>query len=451
MNPEIFREYDIRGIADRELTDDVVQKIAKAFATYLKKAPVVVGGDIRLSTERIKKTLISALRGSGISVIDIGTVPTPVFYFYLHTENVAGGIQITASHNPPEYNGFKLCKGKDAIYGEEIQKIRLTAERSDFIEGSGNILQTDAIPAYIAKLKEIVRLGPRRLKVAVDCGNGCAGLVVPQILSQLGCDVIELFSEPDGRFPNHFPDPTIPENLEELVSKVRETEADVGIGFDGDVDRIGVVDDRGNILWGDRLMVLFFREILPKHPKAPCIIEVKCSKVLFQEAERLGGEPFFYKTGHSLIKAKMKEVGALFAGEMSGHMFFADEYYGFDDAIYAALRLLRILSATEKSLSELLSNIPVYPITPELRLDCPDDKKDEVVKEISEHFKKRYECIDVDGVRVLFPDGWALIRKSNTSPKIIVRFEAETEERLSEIKSLIFDKLSEHPEVKIDG
>jgi len=448
VNPEIFREYDIRGVADSDLSSSCVFKIGYAFAEYIKESPIVISGDIRLSTERIRRELISSILNSGIDVIDLGVLPTPIFYFFLHQNKIPGGIQITASHNPKEYNGFKLCRGKDSLFGEEIKRIGRIAKRGKFIKKPGGKYSFfDVVPSYIKTIKEKIKLGKRPLKVVIDCGNGCAGIVAPRLLKEFGLDVIALFEKPDGNFPVHLPDPIVPENLTYLIDVVKKEGADLGIGYDGDCDRIGVVDEKGNIIFGDSLMILFLREILPKYPGAAIPIEVKCSKVLFDEAKKLGGNPFFYKTGHSLIKAKMKEINAPFAGEMSGHLFFADEYFGFDDGIYASLRLLRLLSNTDKALSDLFKDIPKYPITPEIKITCPDNKKRAVISDISRYFKKVYPCIDVDGVRVLFEGGWALIRKSNTTPKIILRFEAETEERLKEIKEIVFKKLYEYPEI----
>lgn len=454
MNPEIFREYDIRGIADSELSSDVVRKIGSAFAGYIKKGPIAISGDIRISTERIRADLISSILDCRIDVIDLGVLPTSLFYFFVHQNNTPGGIQITASHNPKEYNGFKLCRGKDTLFGEEIREIGKIAEgkskvKSQKLKVRGKISLFDVIPSYIKTIKEKIKFGKRRLKVVIDCGNGCAGMIAPKLLKDMGLEVIALFPEPDGNFPNHLADPVSPENLTYLIARVKKEGADLGIGYDGDVDRIGAVDEKGNIIFGDGLMVLFLREILPKYPNAPIPIEVKCSKILFDEVKRLGGNPFFYKTGHSLIKAKMKEINTPFAGEMSGHLFFADEYFGFDDGIYASLRLLRILSNTDKTLSELLKDLPKYPISPEIKITCPDNKKEGVVADISKYFKERYECIDIDGVRIIFEDGWALIRKSNTSPKIIIRFEARTEDRFNEIRNIVFKKLSEYPDIKI--
>lgn len=446
IKPTIFREYDIRGIAEEELTKEFAYNLGKACVQYIGGRRWIVGGDNRLSTEEFRVALIEGITDTGRDVINIGIVPTPLFYFALHHLGADGGVQITASHNPPQYNGFKVCKGKDALYGSYIQKIREIMEEGVYPKAKkkGNVEEFDIVPIYKEMIKERIKLSSS-LKVVVDAGNGCAGAIVPSLLEELGCKVVPLYCELDGRFPHHFPDPTVIEYMQDLRELVKKEGADIGFGFDGDVDRLGVVDENGEIIWGDRIMVLFYREVLKKYPGAPCLIEVKCSQTLYDDVLQHGGVPQFYKTGHSLIKAKMKEIGAPFAGEMSGHMFFADEYFGFDDAIYAACRLLRILSKEGKSLSKLLEDLPQYPSTPEIRVDCPDEKKEKVVEEISSYFKQRYNCVDVDGVRVLFEDGWALVRKSNTSPKLILRFEAKTPEALNSIKSIIVEKLKEYP------
>jgi len=438
VNPTIFREYDIRGLANEDLTSGVVDKIARAFATYLSTHAgqrVIVGQDNRVSSPRIRQAGITGLINSGCQVIDIGTVVTPAFYFACMHYHADGGVMVTASHNPPEFNGFKLMHGSGTLYGDAISQIRELALREEFAKGNGSVQTQDIVPIYQTMLREKIRLGPHRLRVIVDCGNGTAGLIAPAVLEDLGCDVTCLYCDSDPRFPHHHPDPVRPENLRDLIATVQRAHADVGIGFDGDGDRLGVVNDRGEIIWGDILMILFWREILPKYPGAIGIVEVKCSQALYEEIARLGGKPMFYKTGHSLIKAKMREVGAVFTGEMSGHMFFADEYYGFDDAIYAAARLLRILSQTETRLSSLLADVPRYYATPEIRVECPDALKFKVVRDATEDFKRKYEVVDVDGARVLFPEGWGLIRASNTQPALVIRAEAKTPNGLHRIRN----------------
>ncbi len=450
INPAIFREYDIRGVIGEDITPAVARSIARAYAVYLAKdgvREVIVGQDNRASSPSIRDAVVEALASSGCHVVDIGTLITPIFYFARVHYGIDGGIMITASHNPPEFNGFKLAHGFGTIYGEEIQHIRTLGERGEFPSGSGNVEQRDIGPAYLAMLRGKIRLGPQRLRVVVDCGNGTASLIAPEALRQLGAEVIPLYCESDPRFPHHHPDPVQAENLRDLITAVKREQADVGIGLDGDGDRIGVVDDAGQIIWGDILMILFWREILPRYPGSVGIVEVKCSQALYEEIERLGGRPMFYRTGHSLIKAKMKEIGAVFTGELSGHMFFADEYYGYDDAVYAAARLLRILSHADQPLSRLLADMPRYHSTPEVRVDCPDEVKFEVVRRATEEFSRRYTVIDIDGARVLFPEGWGLIRASNTQPALVLRAEARTPEALARIQTLIGAELRRFPHV----
>jgi phosphomannomutase/phosphoglucomutase len=462
INPTIFREYDIRGIVGFDLTADVAEAIARAYAVYLQRVsspspaaaksgqvalPVIVGCDNRESSPWIREAVVRGLVASGCRVADIGTVITPTFYFSRVHYGIDGGVMITASHNPPEFNGFKLAHGFGTIYGEEIQDIRRLADHGDQVTGSGSVERRDVAPLYRAMLQEKIRLGSRRLRVVLDCGNGTAGLVAPQVLEGWGAEVVCLYCDSDPRFPHHHPDPVQPANLTDLIATVRRTGADIGIGLDGDGDRIGVVDERGGIIWGDTLMILFWREILPAHPGTVGIVEVKCSQALYEEIERLGGRPMFYKTGHSLIKAKMKELGAVFTGEMSGHMFFADEYYGYDDAVYAAGRLLRILTKTNKKLSDLLADVPKYHVTPEVRVDCPDEAKFGIVGKITAEFKRRFEVVDIDGARVLFGDGWGLIRASNTQPALVLRAEAKTPEALLRIKGVLESELKKFPEV----
>jgi phosphomannomutase/phosphoglucomutase len=446
VNPAIFREYDIRGVVGQDLNPDVAEAIARAYAAWLTRRStptrqVVVGQDNRASSPAIAGAAIAGLRDSGFDVVDTGTVITPVFYFARVHFRIDGGVMVTASHNPSQFNGFKLAHGFGTLYGEQIQEVRRLVDDREGSGPPGTLERRDAITPYLAMLREKIRLGPRRLRVVVDCGNGTAGLIAPQALADLGCEVVPLYAESDPSFPHHHPDPTQPENLRDLIATVRRERADVGIGLDGDGDRIGVVDERGEIIWGDTLMILFWREILPKYPGTVGIVEVKCSQALYDEIARLGGRPIFYRTGHSLIKAKMKEVGAVFTGEMSGHMFFADEYFGYDDAVYAAARLLRILSHAGRPLSALLADVPRYHSTPEIRVDCPDEIKFDVVRRLSEAFKQSYNVIDIDGARVVFEDGWGLIRASNTQPALVLRAEAKTPEGLARIKQVLADAL----------
>ncbi len=461
FNPEIFREYDIRGIADRDLTDPVVEMLGRAFAEYLRPKGVsraTIGWDARLSSPRLRDAMARGLSGSGIEVVDLGLCPTPALYFSLHHLAPGAGVMITGSHNPAEFNGFKLCVGKETIYGDEIQKLRRTMEgiqgREDGRQSADNpakISRHPILPDYSAVLKD--RFPEHRdvaLTVVLDSGNGTAGPVAPMVLRALGCEVIELYSEPDGRFPNHHPDPTIPKNLSALIGAVRERRADLGIAFDGDADRIGVVDERGTVLWGDQLMVLFSRDILRERKGATFVSEVKCSQTMYDDIRSHGGNAVMWKTGHSLIKAKMKETGAALAGEMSGHIFFADRYFGYDDAIYAACRVVELLrkartaAGTHLPLSALLADIPRTHSTPEIRFDCPDAVKFRVVERMQDLYRNTgthalplREVITIDGVRAVFADGWGLIRASNTQPVLVMRFEANTEPSLAAIRELM--------------
>lgn len=445
VNPQIFREYDIRGIADKDLTDEAVIEIAHAYGTYLRergKRTASLGRDCRLSSPRVSDAFIEGLLSTGIDVTDIGVVTSPIFYFSIVHLKLDGGAMITASHNPPEFNGCKVCWGKDTLYGEEIQLIRKMAEKGKYATGNGELKKFDVVGPYIKFMKDNFKF-KRKLKVAVDAGNGTAGPIAPQILRNSGCEVIELYCDMDGRFPNHIADPTVPKNMVKLIETVKREHCDVGIGYDGDADRIGVVDDKGNLIYGDRLLILYAREVLERKPGAKIIGEVKSSQYLYRDIKEHGGVPIMWKTGHSLIKAKMREEKAEIAGEMSGHMFFSDGYFGFDDAIYASMRLLAILDKTGKSVSELLSTVPTTYVTPEIRIACPDDKKFEVVEQATKYFKQHYEVIDIDGARVVFPDGWGLVRASNTQPALVMRVEADTPERVEEIKKLIESKVAE--------
>ena len=433
----IFREYDIRGIAAQELTSETVRLIGRAYGSYLTDLgifEVTVGGDARHSTPRIKEAAIAGLMEAGVSVIDIGLVSSPCFYWSLYHFGVDGGIMITGSHNPKEFNGLKLALGKMTLWGDEIQEIyRIIAEnRFSETEHRGNLRFEEINSQYIDMLVSKIALGPKKLKVVLDSGNGTGGLYGPEMVRRIGCEVVELFSEPDGDFPNHHPDPTKREYLTQLIDTVIKEKADLGIGFDGDSDRIGVVDNRGEVLWGDQLMLIYWKEILPKHPGAKVIVEVKSSMILPEETEKLGGKPIWWKSGHSLIKAKMKDEEALFSGEVSGHMFFADEFFGFDDAFYAAGRLLRILSNSDKKLSDMLAEIPAYPSTTETRFDCPDEIKFQVVERVRENAKDQ-KTITVDGVRILYPEGWGLLRASNTQPVLVARCEGRTQPDLEHI------------------
>lgn len=443
----IFRQYDIRGIVGQDLGDKQVDSISRAFASYALEhgqTQILLGYDNRHSSPHFRDIAVRALMESGLKVIDLGMVITPVFYFACHHLNIPAGMMITASHNPSEYNGFKLLLGESTIYGDQIQEIKRIAEAGSFQRRAGGfIVSCDIKQAYHDMILEKINMGPRKIRVVVDCGNGTASLFAPQILRDLGCEVLELYCDSDPDYPNHHPDPVNPNNMTDLVQMVLDCQADLGIGFDGDGDRLGVVDAYGNMIWGDMLMILFWRQLLPRYPGTQAIVEVKCSQSLIDEIIRLGGKPILYKTGHSLIKAKMKEMNAIFTGEMSGHMFFADEYYGYDDAIYAAARLLSLLSHQDKSLAELLEDVPRYYSTPEIRLPSSDADKFHQVELVIQHFEPLYEIIKVDGARILFPQGWGLVRASNTGPELIVRCEGSTPQALEEIKTELFAYLQE--------
>ncbi|RLB17684.1 MAG: phosphomannomutase [Deltaproteobacteria bacterium] len=447
MKAHVFREYDIRGIYPEELNEETVFELGQAIGTFYQDRgaqKVSLGRDCRLSSPVLFEALRKGLLSTGLNIVGVNMVPTPVLYFSLHYLDVGGGIQITGSHNPPDFNGFKVCLGHDSVYGRDIQEIRKMQQAREFHSGEGAYEEADVVGPYMEYLAGRLKSGPVRRKVVVDAGNGAAGHIAPEIYHRMGFDVIPLFCEPDGHFPNHHPDPTIPENLVDLREKVFETNADLGIAFDGDADRIGVIDRKGEIIWGDRLMILFSRDLLERHPGGKVIGEVKCSQVLFDDIEKHGGKAIMWKAGHSLIKAKMKEENALLAGEMSGHLFFAEDYYGYDDAVYAGARLLEILSRKEGPLDALLADIPETFSTPEIRMECPEEKKFDVVKNLAEYFKQGYKVIDVDGARVLFDGGWGLIRASNTQPVLVLRFEANSEKKLEEIRQIFMKKLGEY-------
>jgi phosphomannomutase / phosphoglucomutase len=445
MNGQIFREYDIRGTVDPDLTDEVVTDIGRAFATYVQergKKTISVARDCRLSSEHLRDRLVAGMLEGGLNIIDLGLIPTGLFYFSLFNLDIDGGVMITGSHNPGDQNGFKVAFDKATIFGDEIQYLRTIIEQERFYRGEGSYkAYKHLVEDYYRFLRTNVKL-TRKFNVVIDAGNGTAGMIATPILREMGQQVTELFCEMDGHFPNHHPDPTVEKNLEVLRKTVVEGAADVGIGYDGDGDRIGVIDNEGNIIWGDYLMIILARDILKDHKGAHFVSEVKCSTNLFDEVARSGGIPVMWKAGHSLIKRKMRETGAVLGGEMSGHMFFADKFFGYDDAIYATLRLLEIMGKNERPLSEYLKDLPKMYSTPEIRIDCPDAVKFDVVKMLTEYYRERFKVIDIDGVRVVLDDGWGLVRPSNTGPILVLRFEAKTEEALGKIQNMVTRDLS---------
>jgi len=448
INPQIFREYDIRGIAGTDLSEEVLEKLGKAYGTYIKDygaATISIGRDCRLSSPAYAKAFSRGVSSTGVNVIDIGMVTTPMLYFSLYNLDVGGGVMITASHNPGEYNGIKLSRGRESVFGSEIQKIREIAESGDFATGKGSLSEMDIEDDYVTFLKDNIDIKPG-IRLGVDYGNGMVGIIGPRVFREFGCDVTELYVSPDGTFPNHHPDPTVEENLSELIETVKSGGLQLGIGFDGDGDRIGVVDEHGDIIWGDMLVLIYARDVLSRKPGSRIIGDVKCSNRLFDGIGDVGGNPLMWKTGHSLIKDKMRKEEAALAGEMSGHIFFADKFFGYDDALYAALRLLEIISKTGKSISSLLEGVPPAISTPEIRVDVPEEEKFKLVEMVERELRKDHKVVDTDGVRIEFPDGWGLIRASNTQPSLVLRFEAQTEERLAEIRSIIENKLNEAKE-----
>ena len=452
INPNIFRMYDIRGIADEDLNDAAVEQIGKAYGTVMVRAgykQVVSGRDVRLSSPRIQKAVIKGLLSTGLNVIDVGVLPTPVLYFSIVDLKADGGVMVTGSHNPIEYNGIKMNEGLLSMYGDAILQLKSLIDKQDFESGSGNLTQQEVVPDYIRMLNDRIQI-QKPFKIVIDAGNATAGPIAPGVFKTLGCDVTCLYCEPDGRFPNHLPDPTVLKYTKDLRQKVVDLGADFGLGYDGDADRVGVVDEKGRVVFADQVLALLAKDVLPRHPGGTILYDVKCSQMLPESVVKDGGSPMIWKTGHSLIKQKMKETGAPLGGEMSGHIFFKDGYFGFDDGIYVSLRLVQFLSTQDKTLGQLVDTLPKYVSTPEIRITCPDEDKFQVVEQLTKDFKKDYEVVDVDGARVQFGDGWGLVRVSNTQPILVLRFEARTEARLNEIIALFKQKLSAFPTVHVD-
>ncbi len=442
MNEHIFREYDIRGVVERDLTGDVPVAIGRAYGSEVRAEPgterqrrVVVGHDNRPSSPALAAGVIAGIRAAGVDVIDVGTVPTPVLYYATVHYGADGGLQVTGSHNPPEYNGFKMTCGARTLYGDDIQRMRRRIEAEDFASGEGVRERWEPLDDYIADVIGRFDLA-RPMKVVVDCGNGTGSLVAMALLEGIGASVTPLYCDSDGTFPNHHPDPTVDANLVDLVRTVRAEGADLGVAFDGDADRIGAVDENGDVVRGDLLLLLLGLDILERRgPGQKMVFDVKCSQAVPEVFSAAGGEPILWKTGHSLIKKKMKEVGAPIAGELSGHICIADDFYGFDDAPYAACRLIDLLARAERPFSALVDRFPHYVSTPEIRVEVDEERKWSIVERAAEAFRRDHDVIDVDGARVLFDGGWGLLRASNTQPVLVLRFEARDEERLAAIRA----------------
>jgi phosphomannomutase/phosphoglucomutase len=447
INPSSFRQYDIRGIAETDLNSEGVKLIAKAYGALMKRdgaKTVSLGRDMRVSSVRIQGAFEAGLLEAGLNVIDVGMVATPMLYFSIAKWKLDGGVMITGSHNPPEYNGLKLCHKDGSVWGEQIQEMKDMILAGEFEVSSGSVEKKSIADEYVDYLKEQFKFA-RGMKIVCDSGNGMGGLLSPKVFRELGCEVIELFSEPDGTFPNHHPDPSQPKYLTDCIAAVKKEGADLGFAFDGDADRVGVIDEKGEMIFPDQLLILYARKILKDTPGATFIADVKCSKTLYDDIKKHGGNPIMWKTGHAIIKAKIKETGAALAGELSGHMFFNDRYFGFDDALYAACRTLEVLDeAPDKVFSDLLSDVPKMCSTPELHIDTTDEKKFEIIEQASEYFKGKFDDVcDIDGFRINFEDGWGLARASNTQPVLVLRFEAKTEARVKEIQNLIESKINE--------
>jgi len=452
LSKVMFRAYDIRGKVDEELTPEAAEIIGKAFGTYIqaKDGPrLAVGYDNRTSSPCLHHAFIEGARSTGCGVTDIGLATSPMLYFAVHRLGADGGVNITGSHNPVEYNGIKMTgRAARAIAEDEIQQIWRIADSGEFAHGKGELERRSVVDDYVAALVERGNL-QRRLKICVDCGNGTASPFAPQVLRRIGCEVVELYCVSDGTFPHHLPDPEVEDTLRDLQELVLKEKADLGVAFDGDCDRVGIIDEQAKRHEADELMILLARDFLRKHPGERVMMDVKSSQTLIDDIKAHGGEPVMYKTGHSLIKRKMKEDGILMAGEVSGHMFFADEYYGFDDGLYSAVRFLSVISHDNRPLSQMWDGVPQTYHTPELKAPTPETDKFRVVQEVKEYFAQHYPVVEIDGVRISFPEGWALVRASNTNPYLTLRFEAKTPEGLAKEKEVVYKKLSEYPSVKL--
>ncbi len=451
VNKYIFREYDIRGKVVDDFPPQVVNQLGKGFGTFVKRSgfqEIALSGDIRLTTPKLMEEFKNGVLSTGVDVINLGILPTPANYYSMFKLEVGGAVQITGSHNPPEFNGFKMSLDRKAVYGKDIQTLRKYIDNNDFDIGNGNEIKYDIKSDYKSMIIDKINI-ERTMKVVMDCGNAAGAINAPDIFRNLNIDLTELYCDPDGTFPNHHPDPTVKENLKDLIDIMKSGNHDIGIAFDGDADRVGVVDETGDIIWADQLMALFLPEVIQNNDEI--LFDVKCSQALEDMIIRYGGKPVMWKTGHSLIKQKMNELGCKLGGEMSGHIFFADDYYGYDDAIYVAARIVQTLSRSDKKLSELKAELPIYHSTPEMRMACEsDEEKFRIANEAIKFFQDNYDCITVDGVRIKFGDGWGLVRSSNTQPVIVCRFEANTLERMEEIKELVLNKINTIGDVQLD-
>ena len=451
VNKYIFREYDIRGKVVDDFPPHVVTLLGRGFGTFVKRngfREIALSGDIRLTTPDLMEQFKEGVLATGTDVINLGLLPTPTNYYSMFKLGVGGAVQITGSHNPPEFNGFKMSLDRKAVYGDSIQTLRKYIEDNDFETGVGSEIKHNIGSDYKKMIVEKINIA-RPMKVVMDCGNAAGALNAPQIFKDLGIELTELFCEPDGTFPNHHPDPTVEENLADLIQTIQSGDYDIGVAFDGDADRVGVVDETGDVVWADQLMALFLPELIEDGDEI--LFDVKCSQALEDMILKYGGTPVMWKTGHSLIKQKMHELGCKLGGEMSGHIFFADDYFGYDDGIYVAARIVQTLSRGNRKLSELKAELPIYHSTPEMRMACEsDEEKFRIAKEAAEYFTANYDCITVDGVRIKFGDGWGLVRSSNTQPVIVCRFEANSQERMEEIKDLVLTKLQSIGSVEIE-
>ena len=452
INPYIFREYDVRGIVEKDFPDHIVKKLGQAFGTFVRRSggkEIAISGDVRLSTPLLINAFKNGVLATGVDIINLGILPTPVNYFSMFHLGIAASVQVTGSHNPPDFNGFKFSLNKSPFYGKQIQTLYKMMDQMDFDKGEGTEARYNILSEYNHMIEQKIKI-EKPMKVIIDCGNAAGCINAPSVFNGLGIETKELFCDPDGTFPNHHPDPTIEENLSAIVSEMKTGKYDVGIAFDGDADRVGVVDDRGEIIWADQLMAIFLPEIIKNNEEI--LFDVKCSQSLIDMIIKYGGKPVMCKTGHSIIKNKMKELDCKFGGEMSGHIFFADDYYGYDDALYVGARLVQLLSRSNKKLSQLKSIIPTYYSTPELRMEAnSEQEKFEIVEKAIIYFKENYDCNTIDGVRIQFEDGWGLVRSSNTQPVIVCRFEAKSPERLDQIRNLIIDKISDFGELKLNS